>query len=44
MKVLKKRPNLADFVLKKEIERYKLQYIDSSSKPKIHKGFFDTHI
>jgi hypothetical protein len=31
---LKKGPNLADFVLKKEIERFKLQYIDSSSKPK----------
>jgi hypothetical protein len=35
MKGLKKGPNLADFVLKKEIERFKLQYIDSSSKPKI---------
>jgi hypothetical protein len=44
MKGLKKGPNLADFVLKKEIERFKLQYIDSSSKPKIYKGFFDTHI
>jgi hypothetical protein len=44
MKVLKKGLNLSDFVFKKEIERFKLQYIGSSSKPKIYKGFFDIHI